>query len=144
MKTVRELLFQRHQQATAKLDRMREHVLSEAFQPAPCSHRKGGDVRSPLLLRLFLTIWQELIWPSRFAWGGMAAIWAALFVVNLEMKGPPRQRLGSTRAVAASQTFAEQRQLLVELLQPVNPTPADRPRAKPQPRSERPMTWKAC
>jgi anti-sigma factor RsiW len=78
-------------------------------------------IRQPLPQNVWQIIWRELIWPSRYAWGGMAALWAAMLVVNVQLSGP------GSNAVSASvsspqemmQAWREQNRVLAELAQPV-------------------------
>ena len=69
MKTPREILLARHRAAEPKLDAIREAVLAEALnvpapgQPAPRPSRAG-------VFSVGMTLWRELILPSRRAWSG--------------------------------------------------------------------------
>ena len=88
MKTPREVLLQRHQSAEGKLDLIRESVVSKTVSTVTGAKAGQGEGRRPSVTRIVLTAWQELIWPSRYAWGGMAAVWLALFGLNREFKAP--------------------------------------------------------
>ena len=146
MKTPREILFERHRQAEPKLDAVRRKVLAalpasgsaDALQP----RRSEGLLIQAVLRRA----WLELIWPSRRAWAGMAALWLGLLAANLEMKaafGPaPAVRPAPAREMMLA--VEEQRRLLAELLQPAGPPTVQVPRPNPRPRSERPALSKAC
>lgn len=127
----------------------RAEILSAAkavsdTQPAPYSPLSGHATRNTRPFRSFITpqfvamkLWQELIWPCRRVWLGIAAVWFVVLVVNLSTD--------ESTQVAASQMPAptpevmaalrEQKQLLVQLLDPVaaSSTP---PVAAPRPRSE--------
>jgi hypothetical protein len=93
-------------------------------------------------------VWGELIRPNRRAWTGMAALWAAMLVINAQLAD---HRTSGPGALAASsreiiQTWEEQNRVLAELSQPAlfhaapaNPPPA--PANPPRPRSERKRAW---
>ena len=138
MKRPRQVLLQRHSDANAPLDRVRENVL-RTLAPAA---QPGAEPP----WRIAWLVWQELILPSRFAWAGMAALWLVLLLVHLQISSPSPKPANtqSARRAGLSRTFVEQRRLLAELLQSPAPAPADQPPSKPQPRSERPVRWKAC
>ena len=146
MKTPREILFERHRQAEPRLDAVRRHALavlgaSENLPALQPSRRPelwiGAVVRK---------VWLELIWPSRRAWAGMAALWLAVLAANLEMKAafPAAPAVPSAPARELVRAFEEQRRLLAELLPPVKPSPAAPARSSPRPRSERPAILKVC
>ncbi len=146
MKTPREILFERHRQAEPRLEAIRRKVLAafpasgsaEALQP-----RRGEG----LLIRAVLRkAWLELVWPSRRAWAGMAALWLAVVAANLEMNArfPALPAARSAPVGELAQAFQEQRRLLAELLPPVKPPPPQAPRPSPRPRSERPAVFRPC
>jgi len=146
MKTPREILFERHCQAGPKLDAVRQKALG-MLPPS-----RGADAIQPnrserLWAQAVLSkVWWELIWPSRRAWAGMAALWLAVLAANLEMKArsPAAPALRSAHSGELIQSFAEQRRLLTELVRPVYPTLAAPARPNARPRSERPTLSKAC
>jgi hypothetical protein len=144
MKTPREVLLGRHQSAERKLDRIREHVVSETAGIATGVEGDDSARRQAWVTRLGRIAWQELIWPSRYAWGGMAAVWLTLFAINHRIQGPDPVTLSarSKGAPTVLQPFAEQRRWLAELLQPAEAPIAERPRPNSRPRSERPVIWK--
>jgi hypothetical protein len=144
MKTPREVLLERHQSAERKLDRIREQVLSKTLLNATGAEAGDSARREPWVMRLGRMAWRELIWPSRYAWGGMAAVWLTLFAINHRIQGPVRVSLSahSRTTPTVLQPFAEQRRWLTELLQPAEPPIAERPRSNSRPRSEKPMIWK--
>lgn len=87
----------------------------------------------------FHELWRELIWPCRRALTGIAALWLAMWVIN-------SGTLGSRSAIALVhvpvspaiwESYKEQKQLLVELIQPKGDQPAEPPRRRTLlPRSE--------
>ncbi len=146
MKTPREILFERHRPAEPRLDAVRQKALG-MLPPSRGAEvirlRRGEGVSVQAVLN---KVWRELIWPSRRAWAGMAALWLAVLAANLEMKAtsPAVPALRSARNVELIQSFAEQRRLLAELVRPVYPPPAAPVRPDIRPRSERPTLSKAC
>jgi hypothetical protein len=99
-------------------------------------------VRPPLPQRVWQIIWGELIWPSRYAWGGMAALWAAMLVINGQLSD---HRMNDTGARAFSsqemiQAWEEQNRVLAELGPPAFVVPAAPP-ITPGPRSQRKQDW---
>jgi hypothetical protein len=132
MKTPREILFARHQNAGPKLDAIRRKVVWEGRRVAVPKFRGADTATLPML------IWRELIWPSRRIWAGLAAVWILIFVFNFSQRDPAellaRKSLPSPEMIL---TFRQQERLLAELIGP-NETQAAEP-AKPflpQPRSE--------
>jgi hypothetical protein len=139
MKTPREILLARHRHALPKLDEIRQEFLAASFR----AQVKSGDGRARAWLR---SVWEELIWPSRHAWAGLAAVWVAVFLLNARLES-------SVPAVAAAkartsneyvQSFHEQRRLLGELLASAQTPPAQPPRPDHRPRSERAGLARAC
>ena len=140
MKTPHEILLERHRAAQPKLDRLRQEVLSQALaREAPAALGRGQVVA-----RVALTAWQELIWPSRRTWAGLAAAWLALAAINIQRRVAVKASPGGSSVPASdfAQAFEEQRRVLAELLQPAIALPAEPPRPGPRPRSERPMGTK--
>ena len=134
MKTPREVLLERHQQAERKLDSVRQAVISETlFLAARETPAHAGNRRS--WANGLWTAWEQLVTPSRYIWAGIAAAWLALVVVNVATREPSRGS-GKNSSVVL-QSFIEDRKLLAELLQAENkPAPAP-PKPDPSPRSEK-------
>ncbi len=145
MKTPREVLLERHRDAQCSLDVVRRKALAALPAPGSANRPQPGRREVPLM-RAVLKAWRELIWPSRRAWAGMAALWLAVLAANVQMKaafGPaPGARSAPAREVVRA--FAEQRRWLAELLPPINPPPVETTPPSPRPRSERPSTLKSC
>ena len=141
MKTPREILFERHRQAEPRLDEVRRQALAKL---TTASREKGlRQSRSEGLLK---KIWLELIWPSRRAWAGMAALWLALLAANFGMKATATSSpaVRSARSGELVQALEEQRRLLAELLPATKPQPAEPPRPGSRPRSQRVVPFKNC
>lgn len=134
MKTPREILLARHRAAEPKLDALREGVLADAFAtPAPEQRpaRTGA-------FAMGLTLWRELILPSRRAWSGLAATWILIALINLtQSRGSHSTTAKPTQSNMAA-SFIEQQKLLGELLTDRAPaTDADRPKTfVPKPHTE--------
>ena len=145
MKRPREVLLERHRDARRSLDAVRRNALAALPAPGGANRPQPGRREGPLMRAVFKA-WRELIWPSRRAWAGMAALWLAVLAANVEMRaasGPaPGVRSAPAREVARA--LAEQRRLLAELLSPVSPPPVEAARPGPRPRSERSSTLKVC
>jgi hypothetical protein len=146
MKTPGEILFERHRQTDPRLDAVRRNALdvlaaSESAAALQSSRREGLWIGA-----VFREVWLELVWPSRRAWAGMAALWLVVLTANLEMKAafPAAPAVRSAPARELAQAIEEQRRLLAELLPPLKPSPPAPARPGPRPRSERPAILKAC
>ena len=138
MKTPRDILLARHRAAEPKLDATREAVLAEALnvpapgQPAPRPSRAG-------VFSVGMTLWRELILPSRRAWSGLAATWMLIALINLaESRGSQGTTAKPTAQSNMADSFIEQQKLLGELLTDRTPaTDADRSKTfTPKPHTE--------
>ncbi len=143
MKTPREILFERHRRAEPKLDAVRRKALVAAGSVNKAHFNIHASFQSALAV--LRKAWLELIWPSRRAWAGMAALWLVALAANLEMKATsttvPTVRSAHPRELARA--FEEQQRLLAELLLPVPPPPGAPARSAPGPRSEQLTPLKA-
>jgi hypothetical protein len=125
MKTPRELLFEKHQDAIADLDAVRRKAMAEIAQPSRA--------------RFAVRLWEELIAPHRWIWTGVAASWMVIAGLNLASGGDTAtmadiQPISRETLIAARE---QQRELaLLFNFSPQTIQPADRPRSTPQPRSE--------
>ena len=138
MKTPREILFSRHQAAVPKLDAVRHSVVAEL---------NSKDAKTQSLLSRFASsclccsniFWQELIWPCRRIWIGLAAVWVLLAIVNFSQRDGSQVHLAKSSTPAAmTMTFRDQQKLLNELFADRSlPMEAARPRIfSPKPRTE--------
>jgi hypothetical protein len=132
MKTPRDILFARHQNAGPKLDSIRHKVVWEGRRVAVPKFRVADTATLPML------IWRELIWPSRRIWAGLAAVWVLIFVFNFSQRDPAellaRKSPPSPEMIL---TFRQQERLLAELIGPNETQAAEPPKPfLPQPRSE--------
>jgi len=169
MKTPREILLGQHREAEAKLDEVRRKVIGslqkssckfmagvdpsprplrrEEGEPSASGSKGGVGVHSALFIWAVLRrVWLELIWPSRRAWAGMAAVWLVVLAANLDMKAsspraPVARAAPSRELVRAAE---EQRRLLAELLPPGKPAAIQVSRPGAGPRSERQVPLREC
>lgn len=81
--------------------------------------------------------WQQLLWPSPFAWGGLACVWTLIALLHFSTREPGTVVV---RQMAPTQpelrdALTEQRRLLAELIGPP-PSPAEAPKPPPGPSSQ--------
>ena len=146
MKTPRDILFAHHRHAEPKLDAIRRKALATLPASGSAVAPQPGRSEGLLLWAVLRKAWRELVWPSRRAWAGMAALWLAMLAANLELKStfPAEPAVRSAPFREVMQSFEEQRRLLAELLPAAQPPPVGIPRPRAQPRSDRSAVVKAC
>jgi hypothetical protein len=137
MKTPRELILERHRNAEAQLEKIRAEDLAAyvlGWPAQPVSERCATS----RLARGIAEFWQESLRPWRKAWLGMAALWLIILAVNLAGKEPHRNSFASAPSPSPEVRTAlrEQKELMVQLLEPSGPVILSRPKT-PGPRSER-------
>jgi hypothetical protein len=129
MKTLREVLFERHQQAEPGLDAIREQVVAGLTSPL----RRGGT--SALQMG-----WRQLLWSLRWHLAGLSAAWVIVLLLNMgdtpgQSQAVPRQGSPSPRQLLAA-LRENQRQLRELISAPVSETAPEPPKLLPSPRSE--------
>ena len=139
MKTPREILLARHQAATPKLDAIRQVAITNL-------NNKGTKEQSlqTRFVSLFLScsdnFWQELIWPSRRIWAGLATVWILIVAANVSLRDHSEIKMAKsppTREMIL--TYRQQEQLLTELIGPNDPPVAEPQKPySPRPSSQRP------
>jgi hypothetical protein len=145
MKTPKQILLESHRATEPQLDRLREEVLATEFGlPAvnPSNSSEGPAVSLSkgrpsryrnLPTALLQKLWLELIWPSRRAWAGLAAVWVGLAAVYLSTQRPgdPKLPPPNPQMVAA---WMQEQQLLAQLLdRPTRVAAKTSPPARPEP-----------
>lgn len=140
MKTPREILLERHQAATPKLDALRQSAVA-AVRDHRISTGSANERQSPAALTLIWRIlWNELIFPSRRTWAGLAAAWVLILAVNFSAHDPsPVVARKSPPAAEMIMAWRQQQRLLAELNgSPASSGDADRQKPfSPKPRTER-------
>ena len=138
MKTPRDILLARHQAAAPKLDAIRHAVMAELNnQETKEQSRQASFVAS--LLGCPNKLWQELIWPARRIWAGLATVWVLIFIINFSQRDNVSSVTGKpVRTVEMSMSLQEQQHWMNELFADRSSLPdADRPRnSTPRPRTE--------
>lgn len=141
MKTPREFLLDRHETVESKLDAIRRQVLRAELEP-----ERPAPAPSAFWVAV---LWQQLIWPCRRVWVGLAAAWlviAALQVLSNGVLSDSTARRASAPAPEIMALLQEQRLLRAELLgtvtleRPAAPAPVGRPRSAVAP--QRDSAWR--
>ncbi len=142
MKTPREILLQRHDAATPKLDAIRRAAVRE-LNNQKTNDQNWAAVFGVWSLGCLEKLWLELVWPCRRTWAGLAAVWVALAVFNAVQAERGHTVVANTTSPATMRlAFQEQQQILAELIGQTPPAPPAAPPHRPnnQPRSEKRMT----
>ncbi len=129
MKTLREVLFERHQEAESGLDAIRGQVVAGLSSP-----RRGGGTSA------LQTAWGQFLWSLRWHLAGLSAAWAIVLLLNMgdtpgRAQAMPGQGSPSPRQLLAA-LRENQRQLRELIAAPVSETAPEPPRLTPSPRSE--------
>lgn len=131
MKTPRELLLARHQDANAHLDIIRQRAVSGTVarhEPASAMSSVAGLCR-------------ELFRMPRPAWAGLGAAWLLIIALNVASSDttpslPAMAQTPTRRSPEMLQALREQRKLFAELVGSGSGGDAELPRFVPRPRSE--------
>ncbi len=113
MKTPRDILLEKHAEAAPELDAIRERVVAGMRKPTAPS----------IVLGFVVNAWAQLFWRGRMAWGGIAAVWIALFFVRASALGeielPEKKMAAEGRTMELARWIERKEQLRVELGLPV-------------------------
>ncbi len=120
MKTPRQILFEKHQAVTPKLDLIRQRAISPSPALTPAlSHPMGEGELYPAGLEKSIPwkLWLELIWPARRVWLGVAGLWVIIAVLNFSI--PEEAIVMASSSPMNQKTMAglqEQNRLMTQLL----------------------------
>ena len=137
MKTPRELILERHRTAEAQLEKIRPEDLA-AYALGSLAQPVSERCATSWLAWGVGEFWRESLRPWRRAWLGMGALWLVILAVNMAGKNPHRNFLAAAPSPSPEVRTAlrEQKELMVQLLEPSGPVILSRPET-PGPRSER-------
>jgi hypothetical protein len=111
MKTPREVLFEQHQAAEAKLDAIREQVIAN-LTPGSSTVTRVRSTQRPTAWQPRASAlhggWRQLFWSLRWHLAGLSAAWLVALVLNID--GTP-----DLAQVVTRQDSSSPRQLLVAL-----------------------------
>jgi hypothetical protein len=135
MKTPREVIFERHQAAE---DKLKKAIQAEDL--AAYARLAGKPGREPQTSFSFSAIvgqlWQDMFWPWRRVWAGVAAAWLVILGMALAAGGTPESRLARIPSPDPQvlAVLREQEKSLAQMLGRAAPPAIARPRT-PGPRS---------
>ncbi len=168
MKSPRAIILEKHRAVEARLENIRAEDLAayarvlepgdfcppevqKERRPAKITHgwqvwavlRTGISAlrRKRVLAALFEEFWLQSLWPWRRVWLGMSAVWLVILAINLPTEESGKRIRAEMRKPNAEviMSLREQKQLMVQLLEPATPSILSRPRTS-GPRSERRQT----
>ncbi len=107
MKTLKELLFERHRDAEPGLERARREFLARlrAAQSPPRQEPRGLE-----------RLWHEYLLPLRWHLAGMSAVWLAVLLLHLDISSAPAALVAKTSIRDPRQVLAAMRQKRQEIL----------------------------
>jgi hypothetical protein len=134
-------------------EQFEQQLKRQPLRPAPPGWRDGilaaahgaSSVKKSQSVadRSFLSVLNQrlvsMLWPHPVAWGGLAAIWILLFMVNFSLRdhGPMLAEKAVPQSPVVAAQLKQQQRLLAELLGPNDLPDTDRPKLfVPKPRSE--------
>jgi len=140
MKTLREILFQKHQAVGPKLDALRKMVVASLAKPSRVNQPAVVDRRYQ---------WTDFLFSLRWHLAGIGAAWVVIALLNLNLgrstslvSTMPATKIPPPQIILAS--LRENRKELLELMQPAESREVRPPKFVPgQPRSERPYASQA-
>ena len=139
MKTPREVLFQRHENAAPKLDAIRQSAVAAVCDrriTTDCVRERRSQTAATMIWRI---IWRELIFPYRRTWAILAVVWMALFIFNVSQRD--KSELAARKlpppSPEAIMAWRQQERLLAELIGPSVPGDVEQRKIfLPKPRTE--------
>lgn len=138
MKTPRELLLQKHNGASAKLDAIRRAIVDQAL---PATSEESPQKSAGNFLTL---LWQAIVLPAPRIWSSFAAIWLAIAILNFitSSSNAPHVRMASQPGENAVATLIENQRFLAELIRTPEQPAAEPPRRRSTPQSSIQYTTK--
>ena len=136
MKTLREIILERHRDAEAKLDAIGPDKLAALARES--SNVKEPESFSTRVRSVFDRFWTDCVLPWRHAWTGIAAVWMAIFVLHIATRESSRSagnEIAATKNPQVLSALREQKQMLAQLLGP-SETSTAAPQKNSGPRSE--------
>lgn len=119
MKTIRELLLERHRQQEPKLDQLRAQVLARELQSDATDEQRGDIRSSPLAV---LRAWLRF---DRVAWGSFATAWVAIIALNLAANDEPAAASSAGDHADAGEVLEGLMDYQAQLAQLLNDSPAE-------------------
>jgi hypothetical protein len=139
MKTLREVLLEKHQAAEPRLDVIREQVVTglateRGASATARSQRAADDWQSDA------PGWRQFMWPLRWHLAGLSATWLVALLLNLDPTSAPapgvtRQDTPSPQQLVAA-LRENQRQIRELIAAPAAEPAPEPPEFKPSPRSQ--------
>ena len=115
MKTLRELLLERHRSAEPKLDVAREEFLAQLEGTrTPVRRERRG----------FEHLWRDYLLPLRWHLAGMSAVWLVILLLNVDRSPAQAAHVAKATAPAAELVLTALRQHREEILELTQPLPA--------------------
>jgi len=133
MKTPRQILFDRHHSAESKLNEVRQRALA-SLAADPTQHAAEKVSSGPMVSL------RALLLSLRWHLAGMAAVWLAVALLNMDPSSPPPSARAERSNPSPRQLLAalrENRRQLLELIEPPDvESSSARPPSRPPRRSE--------
>lgn len=142
MKTLREVLLEKHQAAEPKLDIIREQVnagLAAGVTDIPARSKEMARGREQDA-SAFRIGWRQFLWSLRWHLAGLSAVWLVVLFLSIDHTPDPTQGVTRRDAPSPRQLLAalreNQRQLRELIAAPASEPAPDPPKLSPSPRSQ--------
>lgn len=136
MKTLREIILERHRAVETKFEGIGpEKLAAIARESSDVRKREGFSAR---IRSAVDGLWTECFLPWRRVWAGIAAVWIAIFALHIAARGkasPGSGEMAATKNPQVLSALREQKQMLAQLLGPTVTSTAEPPKNS-GPRSE--------
>ena len=139
MKTLREVLFEKHQAAEPRLDAIREQVVAgltpDRNAEAPVRSQRMASNWQPAT-----SAWRQFLWSLRWHLAGGSAVGLVALLLNMDPTPDLTQGVARQDAPSPQQFLAalreNQRQLRELIAAPISEPAPEPPELKPSPRSQ--------